>query len=81
MKKFCFALLFGLLLLLSVSAKSTVIYRNDFSQADLSDFFQYGNFVVEDGKLRNYAGRGPSAYFTYTLPAAYAGRTTRWMWT
>ena len=74
MKKFCFALLFGLLLLLSVSAKSTVIYRNDFSQADLSDFFQYGNFVVEDGKLRNYAGRGPSAYVTYTLPAAYAGK-------
>ena len=67
---FCF---FGL----SVCGKETVLYKNDFSSADLSAFTQKGGFTVKDGKLYTTSGSGPSAFLSYTFPASVQGKDYR----
>lgn len=77
MKKCLFPLLMTLVsacLLLSATAKETVIYENDFSSADLSDFVMYGGMAVKDGALKATSGSGPSAYISYSFPKEYQGK-------
>ena len=72
MKKILLALLLLACLSLTVSAKETVIYENDFSSSDLSDFKMYGSMKVSDGALKAI-GNGTSAYIAYTFPEKYQG--------
>lgn len=73
MKKIIIALLVLICLSISVSAKETVIYENDFSSADLSEFTIKGTMKAENGTLKA-VGSGSSAYIAYDLPAQYQGK-------
>nr|MBQ5810899.1 family 43 glycosylhydrolase [Clostridia bacterium] len=73
MKRLFCVVFFAVLLSLAVLAKETVIYENDFSSSDLSDFTMYGNMVVVGGRLKASGGEGPSAYVAYTFPEKYQG--------
>ena len=54
-----------------------MIYLNDFSSADaLTGLETQGNWRVQDGTLETQ-GTGGSAFLTYTLPAAFAGKDFR----
>ena len=63
MKKLLFVLLVLMCLTLTVSAKETVIYENDFSSSDLSDFKMNGTMKAENGYLKA-VGSGSSAYIS-----------------
>ena len=73
MKRILCLVSFILLLSIVSFAKETVIYENDFSKSDLSDFKMYGKMVVKDGYLKAIGGEGPSAYIAYTFPEKYQG--------
>ena len=79
-KKSCFLwALIGLcaVLAVSVQAKETEIYFNDFSDSSsLSDFTLNGNWAIGNGGLTAGSGSG-SAYLTYTLPNEYTGKNFR----
>ena len=62
-------------LLLSVCAKETVVYENDFSNTSLADFTLNGNWVVSNGTLvlENGSGTG-NAFITYALDPEYVGK-------
>ena len=76
MKKLLFVLLVLMCLTLTVSAKETVIYENDFSSSDLSDFKMNGTMKAENGYLKA-VGSGSSAYISYDLPEKYQGMDYR----
>jgi len=76
MKKILLALLVIVCLTLTVMAKETVIYENDFSNSDLSDFMMKGTMQVVDGTLKA-VGTGTSAFVAYELPAEYTGMDYR----
>ena len=65
-------------LLLSVCAKETVVYENDFSNTSLADFTLNGNWVVSNGTLvlENGSGTG-NAFITYALDPEYVGKNLR----
>ena len=65
-------LTFALLLILSVFARETVIYENDFQKYSLGDFSLNGGWVIRDGRLTTGSGSG-SAYLHYTIPKEYEG--------
>ena len=81
-KLLCSALFVALLLSImppafSAAEEETMIYRNDFSSADaLTGLETQGNWRVHDGALETQ-GTGGSAFLTYTLPAAFAGKDFR----
>ena len=66
----------SLVLVLSVCAKETVIYENDFSETSLEDFTTDAPFAVSDGVLTLGSGSG-SAYISYTVPDEYIGKDMR----
>lgn len=72
MKRFLFALLVFACFTFTVSAKETVIYENDFSSSDLSDFTMRGTMQVSDGGVKA-VGSGTSAYIAYEFPKQYKG--------
>ncbi|MBQ6893766.1 MAG: hypothetical protein IJN48_06120, partial [Clostridia bacterium] len=67
---------FFLVFMLSLSAKETVIYENDFSSTSLSDFSLNGSWKVSNGALVTENGTG-SAYITYSIPEEYIGKDLR----
>ncbi len=76
MKKILFVLLAMLCLTLAVTAKEIVIYENDFSSTDLSDFKLRGDMEVVNGALKavKRTATGPSAYASYTFPKEHRGK-------
>ena len=82
MKKLLVLLVLALALVIGVSAKEVVIYENDFSNSDLSDFYIKGTKggtmeVTESGTLKAIiadAGTGTSAYVSYDIPAEHHGK-------
>ena len=76
MKKLLVFLLVAACLIFTAAAKETVIYENDFSKNNLSDFTVFDNMVVQGGVLKAVQGnsRRSSAYITYTLPEEHAGK-------
>lgn len=72
MKKLLFVLCILVCLTVTASAKETVIYENDFSNADLSAFQMRGTMQVTDGGVKAI-GTGTSAFMAYELPAKYQG--------
>lgn len=77
MKRLLFTVLLALCLIISIGAKETEIYKNEFNSAsDLVDdnLYMKGNMVVTNGKLqaKKLTG-GVSAYLAYTLPEEYQG--------
>ncbi|MBE6679443.1 MAG: hypothetical protein E7598_02855 [Ruminococcaceae bacterium] len=66
----------SLLLVLSVYAKETVVYENDFTNTSLSDFSIIGEWVVSNGELTLEKGSG-AAIITYNLGKEYAGKNFR----
>ena len=67
---------FVVMLATVVSAKETVVYENDFSSTNLSEFSLNGNWAVFDGMLGLDSGSG-SAFLKYDLPEQYAGMNYR----
>ena len=61
---------------ISVSAKETVVYQNDFSSSNLSDFTVIGSAEVKDGLLKATATgtNGKTAFVSYNMPAQYNGK-------
>lgn len=84
MTKHLYSALFAALLLsimlfgtISAAEEATMIYQNDFSSAAaLADFDTQGSWQVRGGALETQGTSG-SAYLTYTLPAAFAGKDFR----
>lgn len=76
MKKALSLLTILICLSITVFAKETVIYENDFSRVSLSDFTMRGTMQVSNGALKA-AGSGTSAYIAYDLPEKYQGRDYR----
>ena len=84
MTKHLYSALFAALLLsimlfgtISAAEEATMIYQNDFSSAAaLADFDTQGSWLVRGGALETQGTSG-SAYLTYTLPAAFAGKDFR----
>jgi len=76
MKKVLTLLLVLICLSITVFAKETVIYENDFSSNDLSDFKMHGTMQVSNGALKA-VGSGSSAYISYDLPKQYQGMDYR----
>lgn len=74
--RFIFLCLLSVILIVTVSAKETVIYENDFSNNNLSDFVLNGNWKVSNGVLETEKGTG-SAYITYSIPKEYMGKDLR----
>lgn len=72
MKKVFTLLLVLMCLSITAFAKETVIYENDFSSSDLSDFTMRGTMEVINGTLKAI-GSGSSAYVAYELPKQYQG--------
>jgi len=70
--RLCGVLAVLFLLSLTVFAKEVVVYENDFTYNDLSDFDTKGNWKIADGKMMTGEGSG-SAYLRYTIPETYAG--------
>ncbi len=74
MKKLLVLLTLALILVIGVSAKEVVIYENDFSNPDLSDFTMLGTMeVTADGTLKA-VGTGTSAYVSYEFPEEHHGK-------
>ncbi|MBQ6893009.1 MAG: hypothetical protein IJN48_02280, partial [Clostridia bacterium] len=71
MKKVLLALLLLMCLSISVAAKETVIYENDFSKESLSDFKMRGTMSVTNGTLKA-VGSGTSAFISYDIPEKYS---------
>lgn len=76
MKKLFLFMLVLLCLTVTVCAKETVIYENDFSSNDLSDFEMTGTMKAENGYLKA-VGSGASAFIAYDFPAEYQGKDYR----
>lgn len=76
MKKLFLVLFVLMCLMITVSAKETVIYENDFTDGDLSDFYMKGTMKAENGTLKA-VGSGSSAYISYDLPYQYEGMDYR----
>ncbi len=60
----------------TISAKETVIYENNFSSTSLSDFTPKGNWKVSNGALTLGTGSG-SAYISYSIPSEYRDKDLR----
>lgn len=79
-KKRCFLgalIVLFVVLAVGAQAKETEMYFNDFSNAaSLSDFTAKGNWTIQNGSLTTGSGAG-SAFLTYTIPNAYAGKNFR----
>ena len=76
LKRFYTVLLLLILLLISVNAKETVVYENDFSSTSLKDFKVDGNWKVSNGALTLGNGSG-SAYISYAVPKEYLNNDLR----
>ncbi len=76
MKKLLLVLLVLICLSITVSAKETVIYENDFSNPSLSDFTMKGTMKAENGYLKA-VGSGSTAFVSYDLPTEYKGKDYR----
>lgn len=72
MKKLLLALLILICLTITVSAKETVIYENDFSSGNLSAFTMRGTMQITNGGVKAI-GSGTSAFIAYDLPKQYQG--------
>ena len=76
MKKLLLVLLVLMCLTLTVSAKETVIYENDFSSSDLSAFKMTGTMKAENGYLKAI-GSGSTAFIAYDFPTEHKGKNYR----
>ncbi len=75
-KKTFFICVLILVSMLSVSAKETVIYENDFSNTSLADFTTSDSWKVSNGALTLGSGSG-SAYISYKIPEEYMDKDLR----
>ncbi len=80
MKKLLVLLALAIVLAIGVSAKEVVIYENDFSNSDLSDFIIMGTkggtmqVTGEETLKAISAGSGTTAFVSYTIPEEHQGK-------
>ncbi len=73
--KLLWVLCLAALLCISIFAKETVVYENDFSDSSLSDFTLNGNWTVSNGMLT--LSSGGVGYIKYNLGSEYADKNFR----